>query len=127
MDFGVCECKQCVRLIGIVVHFSHTHFISHQRIEKKNGPTLCGCVFLRANQSGIFKRFVKKGRAITRTMIRTKTTQTCVKTWHRESHWQKMLIGCIFFLNWKKRFPKRSLNLAVVLVCTSFYGESVDP
>lgn len=30
------------------------------------------------------------------------TIQTNVKTSHSQSHWQKMIIGCIFFLNFKK-------------------------
>lgn len=126
MDFGVCAMQTVCQTHRHCGSFSHTHFISHQRIEKKRPYFMWLCI-PEGKPIWHFKRFVKKGRAITRTMIRTKTTQTCVKTWHCESHWQKMLIGCIFFLNWKKRFPKRSLNLAVVLVCTSFYGESVDP
>lgn len=39
----------------------------------KNGPTVCGCVFLRANQSGRQRFF--KGRATTRTTIRMKPSK----------------------------------------------------
>lgn len=126
----LCSCEECVRQThrhaeekpGFV--FTYTFYFASK--DWKTGPTVCGCVFLRAKTIWQVKDSFKGREPSPETMIRTqkkpKNLQTGVKSWHRESHWQKNA-------NWKKLknvfFFKWSSNLAVVLGYTSFVKVTV--
>lgn len=90
-------------------------------LEKKNGPTVCGCVFLRANQSGIKilhreSHYQNNGQNI--------TIQTNVKTSHSQSHWQKMIIGCIFFKTLQNIFQFGSHSSLYMLMIVEIHNHS---